>query len=81
MIKEINFANAIFRKPQINVGDRVVFYYESPQRGGHSVYRPVYCIVTKLNKVTAIVATEDKQYKVSLDELNLYVDPFNWLNQ
>ena len=81
MIKEINFASSTANKPQINVGDRVVFYYESPQRGGHSVYRPVYCIVKKLNKVTAIVATEDKQYKVSLEELKAYVDPFNWLNQ
>lgn len=81
MIKEIKFASSTANKPQINVGDKVIFYYESPQRGGHSVYRPVYCIVKKLNKVTAIVVTEHKQYKVSLEELNLYVDPFNWLNQ
>ena len=78
MIKEINFASSTANKPQINVGDRVIFYYESLQ-SGCSVYRPVYCIVKKLNKVTAIVATQDKQYKVSLDELKPYVDPFNWL--
>ena len=76
MIKEIRKQVAT---PQFKVGDRVIFYYESPQRGGHSVYnRPVYCIVKKLNKVTAIVVTQDKQYKVSLEELKPYVDPTRW---
>jgi hypothetical protein len=36
-----------------------------------------YGIITKMNKVTAIVKTQTAAWKMNIDELKQYVDPFS----
>jgi hypothetical protein len=36
-----------------------------------------YGIITKMNKVTAIVKTQTAAWKINVDELKHYVDPFS----
>ena len=59
------------------VNDRVQFYTSINERGMSGWKSTEYGIVTKMNKVTALVKTRDSEYKISVDELVQYVDPFN----
>jgi hypothetical protein len=68
----------ITKQPVITfqVGDRIQFYLTTNDRGMSTYSGTEYGIITKMNKVTAEVKTKDSQYKLSVDELNRYVDPF-----
>ena len=59
-------------------GDRVQFNREINDRGMSMFLNTEYGIITKMNKVTAIVKTETATWKVELDKLHRYIDPFNW---
>lgn len=67
-------------EPKFSVNDKVVFYTEINERGMTTGYDTQYAIVEKINKVTVIVRTKyDHRYKISLDRLIKYEDPFaNW---
>jgi hypothetical protein len=63
--------------PTFKVGDRIKFYLSTNERGMSMYSGTEYGIVTKMNKVTALVKTRDSEYKISVDELVQYVDPFS----
>lgn len=67
-------------EPKFNVNDKVVFYTETNERGMTTGYKTVHAIVEKINKVTVVVRTKyDDKYKLSLDRIIKYEDPFaNW---
>ena len=59
------------------VGDRVQFNRSINDRGMNMFLNTEYGIITKVNKVTAIVKTQTAAWKIELDSLHHYVDPFN----
>lgn len=63
--------------PTFKAGDRIKFYLSTNDRGMSMYSGTEYGIVTKMNKVTALVKTKDSEYKISVDELHEYVDPFS----
>jgi len=70
----------ITKQPVITfkVGDRVQFNRTANDRGMRVLLNKEYGIITKMNKVTALVKTETAAWKIELDELEHYKDPFNW---
>jgi len=69
----------ITKQPVITfqVGDRVQFYTSTNDRGMSMYSGTEYGIVTKVNKVTVLVKTKTDEYKLNINELNHYVDPFS----
>jgi hypothetical protein len=69
----------ITKQPVITfqVGDRVQFYTSTNDRGMSMYSGTEYGIVTKMNKVTAVVKTKTDEYKLNINELTHYVDPFS----
>jgi hypothetical protein len=59
------------------VGDRVQFNRSINDRGMSMYLNTEYGIITKMNKVTALVKTQTAAWKISTDELKHYVDPFS----
>jgi hypothetical protein len=59
------------------VGDRVQFNRSINDRGMSVYLNTEYGIITKMNKVTAIVKTQTAAWKMNIDELKQYVDPFS----
>jgi len=59
------------------VGDRVQFNRSINDRGMSTYLNTEYGIITKMNKVTAIVKTQTAAWKMNIDELKQYVDPFS----
>lgn len=59
------------------VGDRVQFNRTTNDRGMRTWLNTEYGIITKMNKVTATVKTQTAAWKINIDELNQYVDPFS----
>jgi hypothetical protein len=59
------------------VGDRVQFNRTINDRGMSMYLNTEYGIITKMNTVTAIVKTQTAAWKMNIDELNQYVDPFS----
>jgi hypothetical protein len=59
------------------VGDRVQFNRSINDRGMSMWLNTEYGIITKMNKVTAIVKTQTAAWKMNIDELKQYVDPFS----
>jgi hypothetical protein len=69
----------ITKQPVITfqVGDRVQFYTSTNDRGMSMYSGTEYGIVTKMNKVTAMVKTKTDEWKLNVSELTHYVDPFS----
>jgi len=69
----------ITKQPVITfqVGDRVQFYTSTNDRGMSMYSGTEYGIVTKVNKVTVLVKTKTDEYKLNINELTHYVDPFS----
>ena len=69
----------ITKQPVITfqVGDRVQFYTSTNDRGMSMYSGTEYGIITKVNKVTVLVKTKTDEYKLNINELTHYVDPFN----
>jgi hypothetical protein len=63
--------------PTFQVNDRVQFYLETNDRGMSMYSGTEYGIIIKMNKVTAIVKTQTAAWKMNVDELKQYVDPFS----
>jgi hypothetical protein len=59
------------------VGDRVQFNRTINDRGMSMWLNTEYGIITKMNKVTALVKTQTATWKIDVDELTQYVDPFS----
>jgi len=59
------------------VGDRVQFNRSINERGMSTYLNTEYGIIIKMNKVTAIVKTQTAAWKIDVDELTQYVDPFS----
>jgi hypothetical protein len=59
------------------VGDRVQFNRSINERGMSVYLNTEYGIIIKMNKVTAIVKTQTATWKMNIDELVPYVDPFS----
>ena len=59
------------------VGDRVQFNRTINDRGVRTLLNKEYGIITKINKVTALVKTQTAAWKMNIDELTQYVDPFS----
>ena len=59
------------------VGDRVQFRRSINDRGMSMYLNTEYGIVTKMNKVTALVKTQTAAWQISIDELDHYIDPFS----
>ena len=59
------------------VGDRVQFNRSINERGMSMYLNTEYGIITKMNKVTATVKTQTAAWKMNIDELHQYVDPFS----
>ena len=59
------------------VGDRVQFNRSINERGMSMYLNTEYGIITKMNKVTAVVKTKTDEWKLSIDKLHQYVDPFS----
>jgi len=58
------------------VGDRVQFLTFDNERGMRTYTNTEYGIITKVNTVTVLVKTKTDEYRVNIDELIHYVDPF-----
>jgi hypothetical protein len=58
------------------VGDRVQFLTFDNERGMRTYTNTEYGIITKVNTVTVLVKTKTDEYKLNIDELIHYVDPF-----
>lgn len=69
----------ITKQPVITfkVGDRVQFRRSVNDRGMSMYSGTEYGIVTKMNTVTAIVKTQTAAWKMNIDELTHYIDPFS----
>jgi hypothetical protein len=69
----------IINQPVITfkVGDRVQFHRSINDRGMSMYLNTEYGIVTKVNKVTALVKTQTAAWQISIDELDHYIDPFS----
>ena len=69
----------ITKQPVIvfQVGDRVQFYTAINERGMSNWKSTEYGIITKMNKVTAVVKTKTDEWKINLSELTHYIDPFS----
>ena len=69
----------ITKQPVITfkVGDRVQFRRSVNDRGMSMYSGTEYGIVTKVNKVTAMVKTQTAAWQMNIDELTHYIDPFN----
>jgi hypothetical protein len=63
--------------PTFQVNDRVQFYLETNDRGMSMYSGTEYGIIIKMNKVTAVVKTKTDDWKLSIDKLHQYVDPFS----
>ena len=59
------------------VGDRVQFHRSMKDKFKNIYLNTEYGIVTKMNTATAIVKTQTAAWKMNIDELNHYVDPFS----
>jgi hypothetical protein len=59
------------------VGDRIQFYTSTNERGMSMYSGTEYGVVTKVNKVTVIVKTQTAEWKIDVDKLKHYVDPFS----
>jgi len=59
------------------VGDRVQFLTFDNERGMSYYHTTEYGIITKVNTVTVLVKTKTDEYRINIDELNHYVDPFS----
>jgi hypothetical protein len=59
------------------VGDRVQFNRTINDRGMSMWLNTEYGIIIKMNKVTALVKTQTAAWKIDVDELTHYVDPFS----
>jgi hypothetical protein len=59
------------------VGDRVQFNRSINDRGMSMWLNTEYGIIIKMNKVTALVKTQTATWKIDIDELTQYVDPFS----
>jgi hypothetical protein len=59
------------------VGDRVQFNRTINDRGMSMWLNTEYGIILKMNKVTALVKTQTATWKIDVDELTQYVDPFS----
>ena len=58
------------------IGDRVQFLTFDNERGMRTYTNTEYGIITKVNTVTVLVKTKIDEYKLNIDELIHYVDPF-----
>jgi len=58
------------------VGDRVQFLTFDNERGMRTYTNTEYGIITKVNTVTVLVKTKTDEYRLNIDELTPYVDPF-----
>ena len=58
-------------------GDKVQFHRSINDRGMSVYLDTEYGVITKMNKVTAIVKTQTAAWKINVDELKHYVDPFS----
>ena len=69
----------ITKQPVITfqVGDRVQFYTSTNERGMSMYSGTEYGVITKMNKVTAMVKTQTSEWKLNVGELKHYVDPFS----
>jgi hypothetical protein len=65
------------KTPTFKEGDRIKFYLSTNERGMSMYSGTEYGIITKMNKVTALVRTKTDEYKLSIDALHEYVDPFS----
>ena len=59
------------------VGDRIQFYTSTNERGMSMYSGTEYGVVTKVNKVTVMVKTQTAEWKIDVDKLKHYVDPFS----
>jgi len=59
------------------VGDRVQFLTFDNERGMSTYTNTEYGIITKVNTVTVLVKTKTDEYRLNIDELIHYVDPFS----
>jgi hypothetical protein len=59
------------------VGDRIQFYTSTNERGMSMYSGTEYGVVTKVNKVTVIVKTQTAEWKMDINKLKHYVDPFS----
>jgi hypothetical protein len=59
------------------VGDRIQFYTSTNERGMSMYSGTEYGVVTKVNKVTVMVKTQTAEWKMDVDKLKHYVDPFS----
>jgi hypothetical protein len=59
------------------VGDRIQFYTSTNERGMSMYSGTEYGVITKMNKVTAVVKTQTAEWKMDVDKLKHYVDPFS----
>ena len=78
-IKIMNMKQKITKPtvPTFKVNDRVQFYLETNDRGMSMYSGTEYGIITKMNKVTVVVKTKTDEWKLSIDKLHQYVDPFS----
>ena len=69
----------ITKQPVITfkAGDKVQFYTSINERGMSGWKSTEYGVITKMNKVTAMVRTQTSEWKLNVDELKHYVDPFS----
>jgi hypothetical protein len=58
------------------VGDRIQFFTFDNERGMSTYTNTEYGIITKVNIDTVLVKTKTDKYRLNIDELTHYVDPF-----
>jgi hypothetical protein len=64
------------------IGDKVFFYNNIPERGSYTDTRIVYALVSKVNKVSVDVTTlEGNVYRLDKKKVHMYVDPFLAFNK
>jgi hypothetical protein len=75
----MNMKQIVTTQPVITFqeGDRVQFNRSINERGMSMYLNTEYGIITKMNKVTAIVKTQTAAWKMNVDELKHYIDPFS----
>ena len=78
-IKLMNMKQKITKPtvPTFKINDRIQFYLETNDRGMSMYSGTEYGIITKMNKVTVVVKTKTDEWKLSIDKLHQYVDPFS----
>ena len=78
-IKLMNMKQKITKPtvPTFKINDRIQFYLETNDRGMSMYSGTEYGIITKMNKVIVVVKTKTDEWKLSIDKLHQYVDPFS----